>query len=154
MGKASAGAASIGHLEFGGRRAGAIDAQIGKRIRQVRSSKRMSQEDLARRIGISCQQLQKYESGANRISASRLVQLADVLDVQIALFLRDQGSEAPTGRVTTDQVGNDAASMSTGCEDLLKLVNSFCSIRNPASRAKIVEMTMFLAGLESADPGR
>ena len=66
-----------------GRRAGAIDRAIGQNIRRQRMNARMSQEELASRIGISCQQLQKYEAGANRIAAARLVDIADALQVMV-----------------------------------------------------------------------
>lgn len=64
-----------------------FDQQIGLRIRQIRKKQRLSQEDLGKKIGVSFQQVQKYENGANRISASRLVQVSHVLGVSVNFFL-------------------------------------------------------------------
>ena len=138
--------------ETGGRRAGSIDAEIGQRIRRLRNAERISQEELASRIGISCQQLQKYESGANRISASRLVQLADALKVEISLFLRD----AQDGSAALPVAKNiDGAAPGQPCAaEIMALLTAYCGISNKASRTKIVEMATFLAGLELGGPPR
>ena len=61
-----------------------IDTYIGARIRALRGVKGIRQEDLAKRIGVKFQQLQKYETGINRVSASRLVMIAGALDVPVA----------------------------------------------------------------------
>ena len=69
------------------KRSTTFDQQIGLRIRQVRKKQRISQEELGKKIGVSFQQVQKYENGHNRISASRLVQVANVLAVSVNFFL-------------------------------------------------------------------
>lgn len=61
-----------------------VDAHVGQRIRLLRISRGMRQQDLADAVGVKFQQLQKYETGSNRVSASRLVMLAKALDVRIA----------------------------------------------------------------------
>src|SRR5262249_11788419 len=63
-----------------------LDRQVGARIRAKRKVLRITQQDLAARIGVSFQQLQKYEKGRNRIGASRLQRVADVLDVPMSYF--------------------------------------------------------------------
>jgi transcriptional regulator with XRE-family HTH domain len=63
-----------------------VDVEVGARIRQRRLLLGMNQETLAMRLGLTFQQVQKYEMGANRVSASRLSGMADVLGVQIAYF--------------------------------------------------------------------
>src|ERR1700750_1560335 len=68
------------------RRSGAYDVEIGKRIRAQRLSRGMSQEDLADRLGVTFQQLQKYEKGANRVSAARLREIAIALKLPIAVL--------------------------------------------------------------------
>ncbi len=68
------------------KRAGTMDSNIGNRIRLARTSRELSQEELGRRLGISFQQLQKYELGLNRISASRLLVIAGILDQPITFF--------------------------------------------------------------------
>lgn len=63
-----------------------VDVHVGKRIRQRRWLVGMTQQQLAERVGIKFQQIQKYETGANRVSASRLWDIAEALDVSIAFF--------------------------------------------------------------------
>lgn len=63
-----------------------VDVHVGKRIRQRRWLVGMTQQKLAEAVGIKFQQIQKYETGANRVSASRLWDIADVLDVDISFF--------------------------------------------------------------------
>lgn len=70
----------------GTRSAGDVDRHIGERLRQRRLERDMSQEILAERLGITFQQVQKYERGVNRISASRLFDIATVLELPIADF--------------------------------------------------------------------
>jgi transcriptional regulator with XRE-family HTH domain len=68
------------------RRAGVEDIEIGRKIRTLRLERGLSQSRLATGIGLSFQQLQKYESGANRVSAGRLQRIADLLGVPITVF--------------------------------------------------------------------
>lgn len=66
-----------------------IDQAIGARIRTYRKALGLTQTDLADRIGVRCQQVQKYESGANRIAASRLWRIADVLGISVLRLFED-----------------------------------------------------------------
>jgi transcriptional regulator with XRE-family HTH domain len=66
-----------------------IDVHVGKRIRMRRLLLGMNQETLANALGLTFQQVQKYEGGANRVSASRLSAMADILDVPISFFFGD-----------------------------------------------------------------
>ena len=70
-----------------------IDAHIGRRIAQRRSALGLTQGGLAERLGLSFQQVQKYEAGTNRVSASRLVRIADFLGASVLDFL-PEGAEA------------------------------------------------------------
>ncbi len=63
-----------------------VDIHVGKRIRQRRWLVGMTQQELGDAVGIKFQQIQKYETGANRVSASRLWEIADALDVQVTFF--------------------------------------------------------------------
>jgi transcriptional regulator with XRE-family HTH domain len=75
-----------------------IDLHIGQRVRHRRWLLGMTQQDLAQGIGVRFQQIQKYESGANRISASRLFDLARALDVPVAFFYIGLGEPARDSR--------------------------------------------------------
>ena len=81
-----------------------VDVHVGARVRTRRLLIGMNQETLARALGLTFQQIQKYEGGANRISASRLSQIAEVLDVPIAYFftgLESSEGEASAGELAT-----------------------------------------------------
>jgi transcriptional regulator with XRE-family HTH domain len=67
----------------------AADIAIGKRIHQRRIEQKVSQETLGDKIGVSFQQVQKYEKGVNRVGAGRLMQIAKALDCEIGFFLPD-----------------------------------------------------------------
>jgi transcriptional regulator with XRE-family HTH domain len=68
------------------RKPDALDIAVGQRIRIERLSRRMSQTELADRIGVSFQQVQKYEKGLNRVGAGRLTRIADVLGIPVRSF--------------------------------------------------------------------
>lgn len=79
----------------------AVDGHIGRRLRQARHARDMSQADLGNKIGVTFQQIQKYENGTNRISASRLTKAAEALGVSVAWFwegVQERGLLDETGR--------------------------------------------------------
>jgi transcriptional regulator with XRE-family HTH domain len=71
-----------------------IDKHVGRRVRARRLTLKMSQTELGLANGITFQQIQKYEKGANRISASRLQQIADILSVPVAFFFEGMPNES------------------------------------------------------------
>ena len=77
-----------------------VDAHVGKRFRHRRWMVGMTQQQLADKVGIKFQQIQKYETGMNRVSASRLWDIAEALDVQIAFFFEglSDADKAQTGQ--------------------------------------------------------
>lgn len=87
-----------------------VDAHVGKRIRHRRWMVGMTQQQLAERVGIKFQQIQKYETGMNRVSASRLWDVADALGVSIAFFFEglDDAREA-TARAEGDILADKEA---------------------------------------------
>ena len=99
-----------------------VDVHVGKRIRHRRWLAGMTQQQLAQSVGIKFQQIQKYETGANRVSASRLWDIADALEVEVSFFFEGLESEdAPqsSSAVPTDILGDKEA---------LELVRSYYSI--------------------------
>lgn len=70
-----------------------VDLIVGERLRAARLAKGMRQADLAERVGVSFQQIQKYERGQNRISASRLLAIASALGVAVEQFFQGLGAE-------------------------------------------------------------
>jgi len=79
-----------------------IDIHVGLRVKMRRTLLRISQEQLAGDIGVTFQQVQKYESGHNRISASRLFDISCVLDCPISYFFEDISDEVTSGRTTPE----------------------------------------------------
>ncbi len=91
-----------------------VDVHVGKRIRQRRWLVGMTQQKLAEHVGIKFQQIQKYETGANRVSASRLWDIADALDVDVSFFfegLKEDETllDASESSVPADMMGDKEA---------------------------------------------
>ncbi len=88
-----------------------VDVHVGKKIRQRRWLTGMTQQQLAEQVGIKFQQIQKYETGANRVSASRLWDISDALEVPVSFFF--EGLEAAEGdmgnKVPADLMGDKEA---------------------------------------------
>jgi transcriptional regulator with XRE-family HTH domain len=134
-----------------GRRSDAIDELVGRNIKLLRLDRGMSQTELARKIGVTFQQVQKYENGTNRLGSSRLFMIATVLDVPIiALFdgaahvSEDGGAQLPS----TLLVGPYA----------FRLAQAFSALENNDLRQCIVELVELIASRSSAsraahDPG-
>jgi len=79
------------------RRAGAEDIEIGRKIRALRLERGLSQSGLAEGMGLTFQQVQKYEKGANRVSAGRLQQISNLLNVPVTFFYGGIGAQAKKG---------------------------------------------------------
>jgi transcriptional regulator with XRE-family HTH domain len=123
-----------------------VDKHVGSRARMRRTMLGMSQEKLGDELGITFQQVQKYEKGANRISASRLHQMAHILQVAVPFFF--EGAPQATGQ---SRRGGDAPSPAYVSEfiataDGLKLVKAFTQISDAKVRHSIVRLVEQLAG--------
>ena len=100
-----------------------VDEHVGKRLRQRRWLVGMTQQQLAEHVGINFQQIQKYETGANRVSASRLWDIASTLDVSINFFF--DGLQAEKGvKIQSDAMPSDLM----GDKEALDLVRSYYAI--------------------------
>ncbi|WP_375228464.1 helix-turn-helix domain-containing protein [Roseobacter sp. S98] len=90
-----------------------VDVHVGKKIRQRRWLVGMTQQKLAEAVGIKFQQIQKYETGANRVSASRLWDIADALEVDVAFFFEglksDGAEETQADAIPADMMGDKEA---------------------------------------------
>ncbi|WP_286192270.1 helix-turn-helix domain-containing protein [Roseomonas genomospecies 6] len=96
-----------------------VDRHVGKRLRLRRTLLGMSQERLAAAIGLTFQQVQKYEKGTNRVGASMLVRLSQALDVPISFFFDDM----PEGTVATPLTTSDGLPLSRRILDLARHYN-------------------------------
>jgi transcriptional regulator with XRE-family HTH domain len=121
-----------------------IDQHVGSRVRMRRLMLAMSQEKLGAALGLTFQQVQKYEKGVNRISASRLQQISDVLQVPVAFFFAGApNASAPHGgsALSMAQI-DDFVSDSEG----LRLIRAFRRIDNVSLRRRIVMLVQEIAG--------
>jgi len=129
-----------------------IDVHVGQRLRQRRVLAGLSQEKLARMVGITFQQVQKYERGANRIVASRLYQLAQVLDVPVSYFFEHASSEGDRAKSEhrPGLAGLDALSHDIMAErETLELVRTYYSIENETVRRRAFELLRALSNRHS-----
>src|SRR3954447_11804823 len=125
-----------------------IDIHVGSRMRMRRMALGMSQQKLATALGLTFQQVQKYEKGANRMGSSRLQQVADVLGVAAAFFfegaVRGPYDSAPSPAYIDDFVGS---------EEGLRLAKAFMRLR-PAVRRRIVDLVNEVAGESGSSSAR
>ena len=123
------------------RAANAIDKKLGQRVRTRRLEIGMSQEKLAELLGVTFQQVQKYEKGVNRIAASRLHDIAASLDVPIAKFFEGLGGRTSAGVAETSRdYIDDALATPEGTE----LMSLFASIKSRKVRRQVVELVKAL----------
>lgn len=121
-----------------------IDVHVGGRIRLRRNMLGLSQEKLGEHLGITFQQIQKYEKGTNRVGASRLQAIASVLEAPVAYFFEDApGSPAVEGFAEENQTTYivDFLSSSEG----LMLNRAFVRIDDPKVRRRIIDLVRTLA---------
>ncbi len=125
-----------------------VDIYVGARVRLRRTLLGMSQEKLGEAIGLTFQQVQKYERGANRIGSSRLYDLSRVLDVPVAFFFADMpdtvASSSPAQRrgMAEEPVGYELDPMAK--RETLELVRAYYKIGDPTVRKRLFEMTKAL----------
>ena len=112
-----------------------IDSALGNTLRRFRKKMGLSQATLANAIGISFQQLQKYENGVNRISASRMLDIARVLALDIADFYRDSTSDDIIG---SDSIQSLSASDLTAEE--LELIRLYNAMSNNAVKQAVIQI--------------
>ena len=141
-----------GEADRGTRRPNPIDTHVGGRVRLRRMMLGMSQEKLAEQLGLTFQQVQKYEKGVNRIGASRLFDLAQVLGVPVQFFyeeapLRSDPAHAPSGM--SERPADSYVTDFMVSRDGLELNKAFSKIVDQKIRRSIVELVRSIAGEES-----
>jgi transcriptional regulator with XRE-family HTH domain len=122
----------------GKRQADALDEAIGSRVRTLRRRRGMSQTALAGALGLSYQQMQKYERGSSRMPVSILVQIARALDVEVNRLIGEDG-EVP---VHPPAASGEARASE---DELQTLVDSFASLSDPSLRAVILRIIAQMA---------
>ncbi|NUH66566.1 helix-turn-helix transcriptional regulator [Sulfitobacter sp. S0837] len=115
-----------------------VDAHVGLRLKQARTLRRMSQTDVARKLDLSFQQIQKYEIGSNRVAASRLFDLAQILDVTPGYFF--EGMEEAEGKGERK-------------DPTMDIVNAIASIKDDGVKTRILTFIEDVAGVTVARRG-
>mgnify|MGYP001805872812 CR=1 FL=1 len=127
-----------------------VDVHVGARVRLRRTLLGMSQEKLGEAIGLTFQQVQKYERGANRIGASRLYELSRALDVPVSFFFDDMADELAAqfahlsrseGRVTDSAADADPLAK----RETLELVRAYYRIPDLGVRKRMFDLTKSVA---------
>ncbi len=129
-----------------------VDVHVGSRVRLRRTLLGMSQEKLGDAVGLTFQQIQKYERGANRIGASRLYELSGILDVPVSFFFDDMPEQARNveaarayGLAEEPQALLEPDPMSR--RETLELIRAYYRITDPRVRKRVFELTKSLGAL-------
>ncbi|MCZ7659360.1 MAG: helix-turn-helix domain-containing protein [Xanthobacteraceae bacterium] len=122
------------------RRADLRDAEVGRRVRARRLERGITQTELATRIGVTFQQVQKYEKGVNRIGAGRLQRISEALDVPVTFFFG--GAEAPV-TASSDDASVFGYLQTSGA---IRIVKAFYRIKDRRTRQLLVELAERIAG--------
>lgn len=125
-----------------------IDVHVGKRIRVRRTILGMSQETLADALGITFQQVQKYEKGINRVSASRLYEIGQVLGTPTSFFYDEYGSAeaVQTYGFAEDESGFESEDLKS--RESMTLLKAYYQITDPKVRKKAVDLIKSLSDLK------
>jgi len=110
-----------------------VDVMVGKRVRLRRLQLSLSQTELAQKLGLTFQQVQKYEKGTNRVSCSRLSEISEVLDVPITLFFSDK-LETKAEVAVAEQLEPSQL------KDGLRLITAFGQIGETQTRKKLLAL--------------
>lgn len=129
-----------------------IDVHVGSRVRLRRTLLGMSQEKLGEAIGLTFQQVQKYERGANRIGASRLFDLSRVLDVPVSFFFDDMADDLEIAPLVDSVPAYDDRTAffdgdSVAKRETLELVRAYYRIMDPGVRKRLFELTKAVANV-------
>ena len=123
------------------RRPDSRDTEVGRRVRSRRLECQLSQTELADRVGVTFQQVQKYEKGVNRIGAGRLQRISEALDVPITFFF-DATPHAPARGAESSPETVFGFMQTSGA---VRIVKAFHRIKSPKARQLLVGMTEELA---------
>ena len=119
-----------------------VDVHVGSRVRLRRTLLGMSQEKLGEALGLTFQQVQKYERGVNRIGASRLFHLSQILDVPVSFFFDEMPELSPDAMPRlTEKKQEEFQPDPLVKRETLELVRAYYKIRDPKTRKRLFELT-------------
>ena len=122
------------------RSAGPIDKYFGDRLRARRIMMKMSQEDLGKSLGVSFQQIQKYEKGTNRLTAATMVRVAEILDVDVGYFYDEIPKTKRSGEIETPALTELALTLHGR-----RLIDAFLSLKTDMLRGAVADLAHVLA---------
>ena len=128
-----------------------VDIHVGRRLRLKRTFLGLSQESVGKQIGVTFQQIQKYERGINRMGASRLYDFAKALGVQVAYFFEGFGDYAAEDGAASGAAEPSAAAFeheNVNNRETLEVMRAYYRIKNPAVRKRIIELIKAMAADE------
>ena len=123
-----------------------IDVHVGSRVRLRRMLVGMSQERLGEQLNLTFQQVQKYEKGSNRIGASRLFQISQILGVPVQFFYDDMGSTGATAGGFAESEPQDNLMDFVSTPEGVSLNRAFSRITDPQLRRRVLELVRAMAG--------
>lgn len=132
-----------------------VDVHVGQRIKLRRTLMGMTQGKLGESIGLTFQQIQKYERGANRVSSSKLWQLSNVLDVPISFFFDDmpdsirQSFPGYTGETAESDIPEEHLTLHR--RQTLELVRTFSRLQDPVIRKRVIDVVRAIAESETVN---
>ena len=131
------------------KKANPIDSHVGSRIRLRRNMIGLSQEKLGESLGITFQQVQKYEKGANRVGASRLQAIAGILGVPVSYFFEDAPGQDPStaSGFAEDKGASTIMDFCTSSEGL-QLNRAFVAIADPKVRRRVLDLVKVLGAAQ------
>jgi transcriptional regulator with XRE-family HTH domain len=129
-----------------------IDIHVGSRVRLRRNMLGMSQEKLGEMLGITFQQIQKYEKGTNRVGASRLQAISTVMNVPVSYFFEDAPGQDDDRSGFAEDDGSAYVVDFLNSSEGLQLARAFIKISDPKVRRRIIDLVKSLASADDETP--
>jgi transcriptional regulator with XRE-family HTH domain len=125
-----------------------VDVYVGSRVRLQRIILGMSQEKLGEQLGLTFQQVQKYEKGANRIGASRLYEIAKIFGVPVSFFFEGLQDENASNNGFAENPSHDFVSEALTSPEGVQLLRNFYSIKESKVRRKLIDLLAVIGDAE------
>ncbi len=127
-----------------------IDIHVGARVKLRRMILGMSQETLGKSLGLTFQQIQKYEKGVNRIGASRIFELSKLLEVPIQYFYNDYGDTIGAAGGMAEPDAGEAFMALVNSPEGVQLCRAFAEIKDPHVKKRVLDLVKSIAETEHA----
>lgn len=128
-----------------------IDLHVGQRLKARRVGLRISQSEIGKALGVTFQQIQKYENGANRIGASNLYKLAQALNVNVGYFFEDMPDTSKV-KSLSDQPAAEFSHDPMSQPESIKLVHNYFRIASAGVRSRVFQLVKSIADAEEHSP--